>query len=102
MRTNHAGVTEVASLRTDKEKYDEGWDRVFGKKEFVKQEDVPNKAAKVIELSPEDIIRDKDMQLDEYREQVKFLESKCAALEDAVKELQEIITDGKFTKDRLE
>lgn len=33
MRTNHAGVTEVASIRTDKEKYDEGWDRIFAKKE---------------------------------------------------------------------
>lgn len=33
MRTNPAGVTEVAHLRTDKAKFDEGWDRIFGKKE---------------------------------------------------------------------
>lgn len=31
-RTNHAGVTEVASIRSDQDKYAEGWDRIFGKK----------------------------------------------------------------------
>jgi hypothetical protein len=32
MRTNKCGVTEVAHLRTDKEKYDQGWDRIFGQR----------------------------------------------------------------------
>ena len=33
MRTNPSGVTEVAHIRTNKAKFDEGWDRIFGKKE---------------------------------------------------------------------
>lgn len=32
MRTNSCGITEVASIRTDQEKYSEGWDRIFGSK----------------------------------------------------------------------
>ncbi len=31
MRTNHAGVTETAHLRTDLEKYQRAYDHVFNK-----------------------------------------------------------------------
>lgn len=31
-RTNSSGVTEVASIRGDMDKYAEGWDRIFNKK----------------------------------------------------------------------
>jgi hypothetical protein len=32
MRTNHDGVTETAHIRTDIDKFAEGWERIFGKK----------------------------------------------------------------------
>jgi hypothetical protein len=32
MRTNHAGVTEKAEFNVDREKYKEGYERIFGKK----------------------------------------------------------------------
>lgn len=33
MRTNHTGVTEKAEFNVDRDKYTEGWERIFGKKE---------------------------------------------------------------------
>lgn len=35
MRTNSSGVTEVASIRGDMDKFADGWDRIFGKKESM-------------------------------------------------------------------
>ena len=37
MRTNSSGVTEVAHLRTNQDKFNEGWERIFGKKEEASQ-----------------------------------------------------------------
>ena len=39
MRTNSSGVTEVASIRGDLDKYGEGWERIFGKKKDQENED---------------------------------------------------------------
>lgn len=42
MRTNHSGVTEVAHIRTNLKDYEDGWERVFGKKNEEKKDDVVN------------------------------------------------------------
>ena len=57
MRTNSCGVTETASIRTDQEKYSEGWDRIFSKKpvEEKKEEQKPeiDEHLKIKELARE-------------------------------------------------
>jgi hypothetical protein len=40
MRTNHAGITEKAEFKIDQDKFNEGWERVFGKKKCTCKVDV--------------------------------------------------------------
>jgi hypothetical protein len=55
LRTNHSNVTEVASVRTNLEKYQENWEHIFGKKKEESKEEkdesvhdeLPNEAKEV-------------------------------------------------------
>lgn len=56
-RKNSVGVVEKAHLRTDKEAYDESYERIFGKKDAVKEDTIEEEVApEVVESSAIDVL----------------------------------------------
>ena len=85
LRRSNGTVTERAHLRTDKKKFEDGWDRVFGsKKEESKEDEAQHKDKLEVEV--------KRNTVDDLHEQnLEFWEKTCKDQAARISELETIL-----------